>query len=261
MLIVQRTSSMDTLRKPFFLAAIVLILLVVLVETGSGFFIRPSLPVNGAVAKVGADLGLSPDDLRKQPDSAEFKTVKPAGCGITSMSCLDGMMLFTVALMAAQFFLGERLQGRVQGIVTLVVSFLVLMGAIGAVFVILAKLLLMVGFLLAIPFGTLVYLIIWGFFDTGSAAAVLGLLLAMKLGFAICLVLAQQRFLQNKGLVLIIVTSLVANLLVGFLHGIVPGFLVSITDAIAGIVVLILGAIWAVVFLVGSLISVKKALV
>jgi hypothetical protein len=52
--------------------------------------------------------------------------------------------------------------------------------------------------------------------------------------------------LQNKGLVLIIVCSLLANLSVSFLHGLVPSVLVSITDGIAGIILLILAAIWEV---------------
>jgi hypothetical protein len=103
-------------------------------------------------------------------------------------------------------------------------------------------------------------MIIWGFFNTGAAKVALGLLLALKLGFAFCLVLAHQRFLQNKGLVLIVLTSFVANLVVSFLHALVPSILVSITDSIAAIVVLILAAIWAFIFLIGSIISIVKAI-
>jgi hypothetical protein len=74
-------------------------------------------------------------------------------------------------------------------------------------------------------------------------------------------VLSQQRFLQNKGLVLLILTSLVANLIIGFLHAIVPGILVSITDNVASLIVVVLGAIWAVVYLVGGVVSVIKVVV
>jgi VanZ family protein len=83
--------------------------------------------------------------------------------------------------------------------------------------------------------------------------------MALKLGFAVCLVLAQQRFLQNKGLVLIILTSLLATFIISVLHSFVPGFLVSITDNIAGIIVALLAAIWAVAFLIGAVMSVTKA--
>ena len=84
--------------------------------------------------------------------------------------------------------------------------------------------------------------------------------MTLKLGFVICLVLAQQRFIQNRGLVLLIITSFLASIITSFLQGLVPFFLVSITDGIAAIVVVVLALIWAVVFLIGSLISIIKAL-
>jgi hypothetical protein len=49
-------------------------------------------------------------------------------------------------------------------------------------------------------------------------------------------------------------------LIIGFLHNFVPGFLVNITDPLAAIVVAILAVIWALFLLVGSLLSVIKAL-
>jgi hypothetical protein len=84
--------------------------------------------------------------------------------------------------------------------------------------------------------------------------------MALKVLFAVLLVLSHPRFLQNKGLVLLIATSLVANVVVAFLHGFVPLVMVSITDALAAIVVGILAAIWAILMLVGSLISIFKAI-
>jgi VanZ family protein len=83
----------------------------------------------------------------------------------------------------------------------------------------------------------------------------------LKLAFAACLVLAHPRFLQNKGLVLIVLTSLLANVIISFLHGFVPVFLVSITDLIAALISGVLAAVWAVFLLVGAVISVVKAIV
>jgi hypothetical protein len=74
-------------------------------------------------------------------------------------------------------------------------------------------------------------------------------------------VLAHQRFLQNKGLVLIIATSFLANLIIAFLYGFVPGFLVSITDAVAAIVICILALVWGIVYLIGGAVSVVKVIV
>jgi hypothetical protein len=74
------------------------------------------------------------------------------------------------------------------------------------------------------------------------------------------LVAAQQRFIQNKGLVALVITTLVANLVVAFLHGIVPGILVSITDAIAAIVLAIVAIIWGLVLAIGSIPSIVNAI-
>jgi hypothetical protein len=118
----------------------------------------------------------------------------------------------------------------------------------------------MISLLLSVPFGTLAYLAIYGFFDRTAASIILSLTLLLKLGFGISLVVAQQRFLQNIGLIIIVILALVGNVLVSFLHGIVPIFLVSITDAIAAIIVAILALIWAILLLIGAIISIIKAL-
>jgi hypothetical protein len=187
---------------------------------------------------------------------------KPAaGFGVPSIAMLDSLVILTVALMGTSLLLPERVQGRVQGLVTLIVSLLVLLAALALLFAAIAAVSLMLGLLLAPIFGTLAYFGLFGSFDRASAAAVLSLVMLLKLGFAVCLVLAQQRFLENKGLVLLIATSLLAVLLVSFLHGIVPGFLASITDLVGAIIVAILTLIWAIVFVFGSLISVVKAIV
>ena len=119
----------------------------------------------------------------------------------------------------------------------------------------------MVTLLMAVPFGTIAYMAIWANFGTSGARAVLSVLTTLKIIFAVCLVLAHQRFLQNKGLVLIIITSFVANLIIAFLYGFVPGFLASITDDLAAIVICILAIIWAVVYLIGGVVSVIKVIV
>ena len=72
--------------------------------------------------------------------------------------------------------------------------------------------------------------------------------------------MAQPRFVQNKGLVLLTLTSLICNIVCEFLHGIVPGILVSITDAIAAIVFSIVAIIWAIVLLIGSIPGIIRAL-
>jgi hypothetical protein len=143
--------------------------------------------------------------------------------------------------------------------VTLIVSIVVILLAIVLIIIALLLLILMLALLFSAPFGTIVYFAVYGFFDRGGAATTLGFLMLLKLAFAVCLVIAHQRFLQNRGLVLIVLTSLVAGIIVSFLHGFVPRPLVSITDAIAAIIVGIIAVIWAIVLLIGSLVSIFKS--
>jgi len=219
----------DTLRKPLFLIAVALIIIVLLIELGSGL-----------VASLGAGA---------------------RGMGIPYLSLIDGLLAFTITLIACSLLIPERVQGRIQGVATLIVSLIVITLGIAQIFTALGKLFLMLGLLLAPIFGTIAYLIIFAGFPRGEAAFSLSLLMTLKLFFAGFLVFSHQRFLQNKGLVLLTLCSFIATIIVSFLHGFVPGFLVSITDAIAAIVVSIIAIVWAIVFLVGSIISMVKAIV
>jgi len=227
---------LEDLRKPFFVAALILALLTVLVELGS---IGAVAQVSSAAAQLGAPM---------------------PGEGIPSMAMLDGLLFYAVLMMGIAQLVGARIEGRIAGIITLIVSLLLLLAAIVMVFKELALLILMVSLLLAVPFGTIAYFTMWSGFKTGDAAVALSIIMFLKLAFAVCLVLAQQGFLKMKGLMLIILTSLLANLVVSFLQGLVPVFLVYITDDIAGIVVCILAIIWLIVYLIGSVVSIVKAI-
>jgi len=222
------------MRKPFLIAALIIILLVVLVELGS-------------IAMLG-----------RAASAASSLEAPTPGKAIPALALLDGLILFATLIIAIALLVPERVQSKVQGIVTGIVSILLLLGCITTIVADFALLILMVTLLMAIPFGTIAYFIMWANFDTGGARIALSLLMALKIAFAGLLVAAQQRFLGNKGFVLIILTSLAANLIIVTLHGLVPGFLVSITDSIAAIVVSILAAVWAVVYLIGGFVSVVK---
>lgn len=227
---------MDSLRTPFFVVAMILIALAALAEAGSAAF------------------------LERQPGPVAALGASPPGWGIPAMAPLDGLLCFTVGLMGLSMLLSKGLHAKLQGIATLIVSLLLLLACIVLGFLIFTLILLMVGLLLAPIFGTAAYFVIYSHFETGQAAALLSVLMLFKLGFAICLILAHQRFLENKGLVLLVLTTLLAQIITSFLHGFPPGFLVSITDAVAGLITVILTAIWTLVFLIGSIISVVKAL-
>jgi hypothetical protein len=222
---------LDELRKPFFIIALVMMLLVVLVEIGSPWML-----------------------------TVTNKSYDRPGYGIQYLVFVDAFLLYVSLLIGLALIIPERIQGRVQGCATLIVSFFGCLGIIGAIIIALVFLLLMVTLLLSPIFGTAAYLVIYGTFDRSSANVTLSLIMFLKIVFVIFLILAHQRFLQNKSLVLLTLTSLIANLIISFLHNLVPGVLVSITDALGGIVVAIIALIWAIVFIIGSIISIIKAI-
>ncbi|ABA90120.1 hypothetical protein Pcar_2885 [Syntrophotalea carbinolica DSM 2380] len=224
-------SPLQSLRKPLFLAAVVLLAIVLLAELGA------------AVAA-----------------SFSGRSISVVGWGIPCLALLDGQLVFTVLLMAAPLILPERITGRVQGVATFIVSLLLLIGCVAAGVAAVGLLMLLIGLLLALPFGPIAYAAMgYASFPTGAAAATLGLLMMGKLVSSGVLVIAHQRFLENKGLILLIATSLLATIVISYLHGMVPGFLVSVTDLIGAIVVVILAAIWVIVGLVFAVIAMIKA--
>ena len=249
---------MEKLRTPFFIVALVLIAIVVLIEVGNTAMLNAAPTAPNCAA-------LDSQELR---DSCLKTDLTPGlkgtpGMAIAYMALLDGLTLFTTALMGLGLVVKPSILARVQGCGTFIFAFLVIMAGIVMVFAAIALVFLMIGLLLSFPFGTIAYLILYGHFDTGSARAVLSLLMTLKLVFSILLVMGHQRVLQNLGLVLIVITSLLGNVIITFLHGFPPGFLVSITDVVGAIIVAILAVIWAIFLLIGAipaiLASIRKA--
>lgn len=228
---------LDDLRKTPFIIAIVLMALAVLVELGSMALLSQHVAAAAAL------------------------DAPTPGRGIPTLALLDALVLYAAIVMGIALIMPERIQGRLQGIVSLIVAILLLLACITVVIGEFVFLILMVSLLFAAPFGTIVYFILWSNFDTNGARIALSLIMVLKLAFAACLVIAHQGFLKMKGLVLIIITSLVATLVLGFLQGFVPGFLATPADDIGAIIICVLAIIWALVYLIGGVISVVKAVV
>jgi hypothetical protein len=263
---------LDRLRTPLFIIATILVALALGAEIGSRFFkFGNSSPASAIVElRREATRQLAQESTLDEDDQAELvddmvrqaqSGKKPPGVGVPSLGLIDGLLLYTLVLMALGLLVPERVHGRIQGIASLIASILLLIAAIVLIIGTFIKVLIMIALFLAAPFGTLAYLAMYGSFNRAGASVVLSAAMFLKLAGAVLLVLAHQRFLQNKGLVLLVLTSLVCNVIVSFLHGMVPIILVSITDAVAAIVIGILAAIWAIVLLIGSIISIVKAIV
>jgi len=242
----------SSLRTPFFVLALVCMALVVLVELGSSRILGGD----------GAGAGLAREAEANEVDivGSTADVDEPPGRAISYLSFVDGVLLYTVLLIGASLVISERVHGRLQGVVTLIASILLIIAAFIAAIIAFIELLVMVSLLLAVPFGTIAYLALWGFFPRGDAAAVLSLLMFLKLAFAVFLVLAQQRFLQQKGLVVLVLISLVLNVVIAFLHGFFPLVLVSIVDTLLALVIAIVGIIWGIVLLIGAIPSIVSTI-
>lgn len=255
---------LDQIRKPFFVAALIAWLLVVLVEIGSSFLPVPDVSVSELRASIVRDQGpgQEPPDAAALQDMVRARHEQPPrpGFAITALVAFDGLVLLGLFWMGLGLVLPRGLVGRIQGVGSLIASLVVIIVGILAALALVALLLVMVGLFLAPPFGTLAYLVIWGFFARGAAAATIGLLLLFKLAAGVLLVLAQQRFLTNKGLIVVLVVSLVLTVLISFLHELPPGIVVSITDVIAALIILIVAIVWAILLLFGSIYAVIKAI-
>lgn len=223
---------MDRLRIPPFVIAAILLTIAVLVEIALAV-----VPATGATLS-----GPGP------------------GRAIAYLALVDGLVLYTIGLIVLSLLIRGHTQGRIQGVATLVASLLVLSVSFTLVLEAIRLLSVMITLLQSVPFGTIKYFEKYADFDVKTARIILSLIMILKLCFAGLLALSQPRFLDNKGLVLIVITAFVANIIVAYLHGLVPSYLVSITDDIAAIVVAVLAAIWAVILLVGSIPAILRAL-
>jgi hypothetical protein len=184
----------------------------------------------------------------------------PPGNAISALALIDFVLLYSLIWMLLSIVIPRGVTGRAQGCVTLFVSFFGCLGTIALIFLAFTLLMLMLALLVAVPFGTIAYLAVWGHFPRGTAAAILSLLMILKIAFLILLVLAHERFLQNKGLLVLVGLSLGLTWLIGFVHAFLPIILVSIGDQLMALVICIIAAIWLLLLLIGAVIATIKAI-
>ncbi len=257
---------MDHLRKPLLFAALVVTALVLLLCLGSGLLAKTAPfadRVSGAlddpsVSKTLADNDIDRGDAQDQLDNISGET-DPPGLGIKYLALPAGLLLVVMVQISLPMLIGHRATGTIQGVISIVAGLVGLIVGIIIAIIAFVMLLLRVSLFLAVPFGTMAYLAIYGFFPVGKAATILTLVMIGLIVTTVLLVLAQQRFLQNKSLVLLIATCLLLAFVTMFLQGFVPGILANITDALAALITAIVGIIWALVMLIGGIVAAIRA--
>jgi polyferredoxin len=228
---------MDATRIALFFLGGFILLLAVVVELGSVL----------AFGTLGSTSGLT--------------DVPRPGIGVRALVFVDVVLIYTLAMVVINEIPPLRpIFGRIQGILTLILSLIGVIVDIIFIFVTLALLILMVSLLLAAPFGTLLYFATWGDFDTGAVRAVLSLVMALKLAGLGIMVVSNPRLLKDKGLVFAAACSLLVAFLLGFLVAFPPSFLAAITDAVGALIAGVVGLVWMLIFLIVSILAVIRAI-
>lgn len=194
----------------------------------------------------------------------------PPGLAIPYLALYDGLLCFSLALMTVGGFLGARAKQdahlasilaklwlRIQNIALLIASLVDVILSIILALLALAALIGMVSLFLAAPFGTIAYLIGFGFFAVGRASTILTFALVLKIAATVLVVLGGQ---INRRILLRLGLSMGLCVLVAFLHGFPPGILVSIVDALTAIVIAIVALLFALPVLFGSIMGVIKSI-
>jgi len=245
--------------------AVAAIVLALLVCVGSGFILSPP-PLDERIQSLQQDSssvpeGVDQEDLQELgPEDFGEDVGDPPGLAIPYLALPNGLLLIIVGLMALPLLIGNRMIPLIGGIVSVLGGLVAVIAGIIMAIIAFVALTVMVSLFLAAPFGTLAYLAIFGFFDTGASAVMLGLIIFFQLAAIVFLIVAQQSMLGNKRLVFWLLLSVLLTFLTMILHSIVPVILVSITDALGAIIIAIVGAIWGLLMLIGGIISLIKQL-
>ncbi len=254
------------LRTPFLVASLVFAFIIISVETGTSISAL-SDSITGLKDNIASLSGKK--SKTSEPKVSGFKDLEKLlntpkenlpGLAASSLLSVDILLFVTILLLSLPLIMSADALCRVQGIIYLITGIIMIVLSYITILKAIVSLVLMISLLMAIPFGTIIYMILFAFFDTSKAALIIHTLFSLKMACAICLIIASEFFIANIGLILIIATSFVTMIIVNVLHSFPPTFLVAITDSIAAIIVSIVAIIWAIILIISGLINIIKAL-
>ncbi|MEI3853625.1 MULTISPECIES: hypothetical protein [unclassified Ensifer] len=185
------------------------------------------------------------------------------GVGLMALSLFDLLIVYGYGSLALQAAGLGAAAGRLQWIVALVAGVFCIFVGIVLVIAALALLNMMLALFLALPFGTAVYLAVFGSFATGAVRAILAMVMTLKLAGLGMIVFAAPGVLRNTRQLVLTGVSLLFTFGLGYVYALVPVFLVSIVDAIAAIVFGVAAVIWFALLAlsgVGSLVRTARGL-
>ena len=261
------------LRTPALVAALVVAVLIVGVELGGSFRGSTSTfeGLGDRLTELRGNFGTWGTDGADQVNSqvGGFSALENVlgtdasdvpGYAVAALITIDSLLLFTLIMFNLPLVVSPRLVAQLQGLISIIVGIVVILFALLTLLKVLVMVFLMVGLLLALPFGTIIYMVLYGHFDTREAAAIMSTLMLLKLVLSGALLIAHERFLLNIGLIALIASSIIAMVIISFLHNFLPVFLVSITDGIGAIIVTVIAIIWGLILVIGGIIGALTAI-
>jgi hypothetical protein len=141
-------------------------------------------------------------------------------------------------------------------IASLINSVIVILMSVFLIVKAILKLIIMIGLLLALPFGPLIYLAVYGTFPKGLVLTMGGLGLLCKIVAAVLLWIGANQVIRVKSAALLLLTGFVTFFIIEFVLGFVPSPFASIADAIIGIIIAIIVILWSIFILIGSILGV-----
>lgn len=183
-----------------------------------------------------------------------------SGKAISYLALFDGLLVWTLSMMGLSQLIDQSVHGRIQGILSVIFSIVLLVVSSFALLKVFAFLTGLIMLLLAAPFGTIAYMVGYASFPVAKAATTLSLIMSLKLGCLGLLLSSHPSFMKNKFILSFIGISIGLTFLTTFLHTFPPSFLVSIVDAIGSLVTAVVALIMALIILIGSIPGVLKAI-
>lgn len=178
---------------------------------------------------------------------------KPPGFGLEADGLYLWIVFFSILISLIGMLITKATVQRAGMIASLINSVIVILMSILLIVKAIVKLVIMIVLLLALPFGPLIYLAIYGTFAKGVVLATGGLGLLCKIVAAILLSIGASQVVKVKSAALLLLTGFVTFFIIEFVLGFVPSPFASIADAIIGIIIAIIVILWSIFILIGSI--------
>lgn len=187
-------------------------------------------------------------DAREQIANLEAPGYALEADGLFLWVVLFSILVSLIGMVAAtaSVIRGGMVASAVSSVIVIILSVALIVMAI-------IELTIMIGLLMALPFGPLIYLGIYGNFPKGVLMLVAGVGLLCKAGAALLVFMGGPQLARMKSSVLMFVTAVGTFFIMELVFGIVPGPFAGIADGILGIIFAVVAIVWAVVVLSGAI--------